>query len=494
MQGIMGRLVGFVVGAIAGIALALIFGESIGRAFGVSNFEGRRGYFVFLTVIPLFAIVGSVLGAIMIAQGWRFNLSVLAILFVVASGFVFYHRTIFLGFPYQTEKIGNFTIETFDEDLSADTYGLRYANKSFDVEEHAGKSERNRRIRTMVLITSTAANSTPPLFLIMAGHYSEDRHFYLVGEREGVPFSTYLCDTTLESVDSLDNQPAIDLSTAAESQWRDKYLQRKEISGSRWLLLGDACVFDLQNEKAYPFTPVKARDSVDPQVNQDHLPVALSPDMRSIVRIVTLDEYDASGNTHLGKSLHLFVNNFVEDSSYSIEIDRTRMRYTPIINNSFSADDIDRQWLDHHFEWQKGADGNDRLVERSSFTPWAHRGWLSGYYNDLSFRLDSVKPELMDKLEEFLAANFGAKRIKREHSDESGSIYTSLELQIDDKVINASFQSDEYSDPSLSFWHSAATTEDNAPTAELMKKIAQAINEALQSGAYDEYFVFKQYS
>lgn len=489
----MWRLFGLVLGILAGGVLALVLGDPIGRAFGVSNFEGGRGYFVFLFVFPLFVIVGAILGAIMIGQGWRFNLSVVAILLVLGGAFAFYHRSIFLGFPYQTEKIGNFAIETYDGDSASDYYGLRYNDRSFDAEELAGRSERNRRISTVVLITPTAA-STAPLFLVIAGHYSAERHFYLAGEREGAPFSTYLCDATLESVDALDNQPAIDPSTKAESLWRNKYLQRREISGSRWLLLGDACVFDLQNEKAYPFTSLSARYTVDPQINQDHLPVTLSPDMRSIVRIVTLDEYDASGNTYLGKSFHLLVNNFVEDSSYTIPIDRQRMRFTPIVNNSFSSDDIDQTWLDHHFEWQKGADGNDRLVERSSFTPWPHRGWLSGYYDDLDFRLQSVEAELLDKLEEFLVANMGAKRIKREHSEESGSVRTYLELEIEGKVINATFSSDEYSAPHLAFWNSTGTIEEQAASAELMTKIATQINEAFQSGEYDEYFVFEPFS
>lgn len=490
MQHFLGRLLGFVLGGIVGIILAALLGDPIGRALNVSNFEGGRGYFVFLFVIPLFAIVGAVLGAVMIYQGRRFNLSVLAILFLVAGGFVYYHRVIFFNLPIQTEKSGNFELQTYDDESYGDNYEFRYQGKRFDVEEDAGKEGRRRRVNTVVLLTPTTTVSTPPLFLAIIGPPHDTRSFYLVGEKDGSAFAQYLCDTNVDAVDALDNLPTTDLTGMLELRLRSIYLHRKEITGSRWLLLGDACVLDLQTATPYPFTSIQAIDSVDPEVDRDHLPVALSPDMRSLVRIVMRDEYDAKTSQHLGKSLHLLVNNFIDDTSYTIAIDRQRMRYSRYPTSSFWVDDIDQRWLDHHFEWQKGEDGNDHLVERSSFTPWAYLGWLSGYDNDLEYHLRSVKPEMFEKLEEFLVAQFGAKRITREHSAEGSAIDTWLTLQIEDKELSVTFSSDDYSPPHISFWQSAPDLRDG----EWLKKIALAVNQQLQSGDYDDYFVFKPYS
>jgi Predicted AAA-ATPase len=227
----------------------------------------------------------------------------------------------------------------------------------------------------------------------------------------------------------------------------------------------------------------------DPKLNEDHLPVALAPDRRSLVRIVTRNEYDAKTGEHLGQLLHLFVNNFVEDSSYSLAIDRQRMRYNPISNNTFAADDIDQQWLDHHFVWQLGADGNERLVERNTFTPWPYRGWVSGYNNDLEYRLQPVTLELIDKVEEFLGAHFGAKRLTREHSAEGASLHTALELEIEEKVLSLSFRSDDYSPPALVLYQSAFDDPASQRDGEWLKKIALSINQQLQSRSYDQYFV-----
>ncbi len=490
MQHFLRGLLGFVLGGVVGIVLAALLGDPIGRAFNVSNFEGGRGYFVFLVVIPLFAIVGAVLGAVMIYQGRRFNLSVLAILFLAMSGFAYTYRVIFFNLPFQTEKIGNFELQSYENESFGDNYGFRYQDKRFDIEEYAGKEERKRRVNAVVLITPTTTISTIPLFLAIIGPPYDTRSFYLAGEKNGAAFASYLCDTTIDAVDSLDNQPPVALESTVESRQRIIYLHRKEISGSRWLLLGDACVLDLQSATAYPFTSLRAVDSGDPMVDRDHLPVALSPDMRSLVRIVVRDEYDAKTSNHLGKSLHLLVNNFVDDTSYTLAIDPQRMRYNRSLANSSAVDDIDQQWLDHHFEWQKGEDGHDRLVERSSFTPWAYRGWVSGYEDDLEYRLKPVKPELIDKVEEFLVAQFGAKRIAREHSAEGSSIDTLLTLQIEDKELSVTFRSDDYSSPQISLWQSAP----DARNGEWLKKIAVAINQLLQSGDYDEYFVFEPYS
>jgi hypothetical protein len=58
------RLIGGVIGLLIGGALAVIFGDSIGSALGVTTFEGARGYFVVFVLIPLFALTGAVVGVL----------------------------------------------------------------------------------------------------------------------------------------------------------------------------------------------------------------------------------------------------------------------------------------------------------------------------------------------------------------------------------------------------------------------------------------------
>ncbi len=56
----LGILLGLIVGGTAGA----LFGDAIGAAFNISNFEGGRGYFVVFLIIPGFALVGAILGAL----------------------------------------------------------------------------------------------------------------------------------------------------------------------------------------------------------------------------------------------------------------------------------------------------------------------------------------------------------------------------------------------------------------------------------------------
>lgn len=488
MQSFLWRLAGVVLGIIVGGVLAMLTGDLWGRLFNVSNFEGGRGYFLAFFILPIYVIVGAILGAIMVTQGWRFNLSVLGAFLLLMGGIAYY-----INLPYQTETIGNFELKTYENESWGDEYALRYLGKRIDIEQLAGRKERNRRLATFVQIapTATSDSDSAQRFIVIVGPPHDTRAVYLVGEKEGAAFASYLCDTHFDAVDAIDHQPAIGLTDTIDSRRQNNYLHRKEISGSRWLLLGNDCVFDLQTTTVYPFTSsLQSRYSADPTLDKTHLPIALSPDMRSLVRLVTINEYDPKTDAHLGYSLHLLVNNFVTDRSELIAIDHQRMRVNRQSDYFGDAnDDIDEQWLDHHYEWQKGSDGNDRLVARTQFTPWPLRGWLSGYDPDFEFRLFLVKPELLDSLEEFLIAQFGAKRIEREHSDEYGSVRTSLDLQIDDKQLTMSFSSNDYSPSQISLWQSAPDPGDG----EWIKEIVQAVNQQIQSGVYDDLFIFEPF-
>ena len=53
---------GALLGLVVGVLLAIFFGDSIGAVLGVSTFEGERGYFVVFALIPLFGVVGALIG------------------------------------------------------------------------------------------------------------------------------------------------------------------------------------------------------------------------------------------------------------------------------------------------------------------------------------------------------------------------------------------------------------------------------------------------
>ena len=58
-------VLGIVIGLVVGAATGALLGDPIGNAFGISNFEGERGYFVVFLLIPGFALAGAILGVFM---------------------------------------------------------------------------------------------------------------------------------------------------------------------------------------------------------------------------------------------------------------------------------------------------------------------------------------------------------------------------------------------------------------------------------------------
>lgn len=60
----LGPWIGGLAGLLLGGSLGALLGDALGLALGVTDFEGARGYFVVLAVIPLFALAGAVIGAI----------------------------------------------------------------------------------------------------------------------------------------------------------------------------------------------------------------------------------------------------------------------------------------------------------------------------------------------------------------------------------------------------------------------------------------------
>ena len=66
-RGCLGLFLGAILGALSGAVLAFVLGEPIGMALNISTFEGERGFFIAFVLVPLFAIIGAVIGVIVVA-------------------------------------------------------------------------------------------------------------------------------------------------------------------------------------------------------------------------------------------------------------------------------------------------------------------------------------------------------------------------------------------------------------------------------------------
>jgi hypothetical protein len=235
-------------------------------------------------------------------------------------------------------------------------------------------------------------------------------------------------------------------------------------------------VLDVQTLTAYPFETYPLGDGSDASLNQFMLPVGLSPDQRSLVRVGSSDVRDEGTGEFRGTVARLLVYNFVDRTSYTLAVDRRLMRY-PVLEA------IDGAWLDHYFTWQQAAGRPDQLVQRADFVPLPYHGLLSGEGQDQQYKLVPVQRELIDKLAGFLAQKFKAVQLKT--TDDGSSVY--IDLQIGAQTVNLGYTNDGYSAPSLDVWLEWQA-EQNGQDGQLIAEIAQSFDAVLRTGVYDGLF------
>lgn len=470
------RLLGALLGVLVGIGLAVGLGDAIGKALDISNFEGGRGYFVLLVLIPLFGLSGLILGALMIYWKWQWNLGIVLSLCVVGGLFVWTHRDAFIPPPPQVEAIGNFQLLTYDSEDWGQYYALRYRDEPFTIEGRAGlfgdQIASYQTLNTVITFT-LPLSSTAPAFIVNVGDPNNSSFFYLVREEAGQATVTDLCATSggVVAVDWLDVAPS-DPTVS-----RNLVLRRAGLTGGRWLLLGDSCVLDVQTLTPYRFDTYPLGDGSDASLNQSKLPIGLSPDQHSFVRVGSQDVRDEGTGDFRGYVARLIVYDFIDNSSYTLPVERRTMRYGDVSM-------IDNAWLLHHFAWQATAGAPDRLVQRADFTLLPYQGYFSGLPDEPQYNLVPVKADLLDKLVGFLEQKYQAQQGATQRYDTS----TYVDLQIGEQSITVGYSNDGYSEPKLSVWQ-GSSSEQTMRDDKLIEAIGRSFDQVLRTGVYDMLFL-----
>ncbi len=215
----------------------------------------------------------------------------------------------------------------------------------------------------------------------------------------------------------------------------------------------DSAILDTRRRSSHPL-----------QLPDDPFPyttpgiIAISPDERSLVWYSQLgdDEHPVLG-----------VTDYVADSSYTLPIDRTRMRYS-------SESLLDPAWVLHHFRWRRGADGRDRLEERPGFTPVPYTGerTLGKPGEWQGYALKPGGEALRQALIEILVTQLGAERLPDRLDGYE------LQVRLDGMDLGASvIETPGY--VSLSTYHG---------DPEAMARIADRLDAIFAGGAYDSLF------
>jgi hypothetical protein len=279
-----------------------------------------------------------------------------------------------------------------------------------------------------------------PAFVVNVGDPNNSSFYYLLRERDGKAEATYLGD-------SHGGVSADWLDAPAGAPYRNLTLHRGRLEGGRLLLLGEYCVLDTETLESYRFEQHRGAS-----LSQFKLPLALSPDRRSFVRLAYDDENAET----------LVVFDFVDGRSYTLPIDRSLMRFgTP--------EEIDAVWLDHYFEWT-----SDGLATRKNVAPLPYRGRLTVDPNDgyREYRVQPVAPEMAERMVAFLRRDFGAELLPREQYQSSDT------LRIGDRKVHV-FSSDTH----------VGVFMDRGTDSTLVEEIARRFDVALRTGDYDELFL-----
>lgn len=137
------------------------------------------------------------------------------------------------------------------------------------------------------------------------------------------------------------------------------------LAGGRWLRLGSRTVLDVATLTAHevsPWVPYRPGEPVHNLSREGDEARAFSPGRSAYV--LAASGYAAPPSQ--GRDWGLLVVDIASGTAEALRIDRRRQRFA-------DADDMTPAWIAHHFDWQRGADGRERLRLRPDARPWPWR-------------------------------------------------------------------------------------------------------------------------
>lgn len=217
------------------------------------------------------------------------------------------------------------------------------------------------------------------------------------------------------------------------------------------MLMGES-VLDTSDLSIRPFRPTEEKTSRISDVR----PLLLSPDRRTFVTAgLDLESYE---------DIMLEAFDLETGDSYVVEVDPKRTRYGGI-------ESLTSAWVNHYFEWVRGADGADRLQPREEVTPLPYRGRLSSDYTGYrEYAVPLAGERVQEALIQFIRSEFGASQYS------TGPYAT--ELRIGEQPVYVSGADS----PPVRIWTDRGTDSD------IIARIAARFDQELATGRYDPLF------
>ncbi len=187
----------------------------------------------------------------------------------------------------------------------------------------------------------------------------------------------------------------VDLKSAAELDAHTR------LQGGHWLRIGSQRLLDVQTlalRQVEPWVPHQPGVPVTSLSRAGDVVRAFSPGRTAYVLA-------ASGTDHArghGTAYGLLVVDIPSGTATELRVQRRR---TPFDR----AEDLDRRWIAHYFEWQRDAAGRERLHPRAGARPLPWRGRLSDpARGELAYRVPRATAAFADELRRIVLALPGA--------------------------------------------------------------------------------------
>ena len=163
----------------------------------------------------------------------------------------------------------------------------------------------------------------------------------------------------------------------------------------------------------------------------------------------------------------LGVTEWGANRSYTIRIDRDRMRF-------IGFETLDPAWVAHHFEWRRGPDGVDVLMERPDFVPLPYRGHLTlGKRGEAQgYVLLPAGEPLRKEVVRILIDELHGERLSDTRDGRQ-------RIRVNGIVVNVSVASNP---------HVAVTMDFGEADPEVMRTVAAHLDAAMATGKYDALF------
>ena len=377
------------------------------------------------------------------------------------------YRAVKVSQPIRTETIGPFDVATIASgffEVQHDEHTLNGASAQFAVRYRGkpliidAKIDRTSDSTERVERFDNVAVLAGPRSAASANHGFVPRHGSVLCRRRERRFAPHRASHRVRHRDA--RRPAHDGHRAVPRRRRAKAGAWKNRSNE----LLAAGTFSLCRARYSTRGSSSCTDSsADTTVsNNPYLPpFGLSPDERSFVTYGTTSDSPPAPL--------VVVTDYIANRTYTLPIDPARMRYAKL-------ESLDPAWLNHHFVWQRGRDGVDRLIERPGFVPIPYHGELSVERGgNRTYRLDKGTEALRGALIEFIVKEFSGAR----QAADSGAY--EIPVKIGARIVNVAFSSG-------SSYVSVSMDRSNTDDSSLVASIAERFDAALATGRYDSLF------